>query len=185
MPIMIDIETLDTAPTAVVTSIGAVAFSYAETTKDFAEPASTTAFYVGLDIDDQLEMGRTISGPTLAFWAAQPAGLFHQQLAGESSPYEALHILRLFLVQYSSPETDIWCKGAAFDFVLLHNLFKMYGVDWPVNYWQEMCARTIFRTYKTEYEKAKALYKNDNPHHALEDCKTQVLRLNHVLRLVQ
>ena len=60
--IMLDIETLDTSPSAIVLSIGAVKFN---------SVGLGDTFYVRLDSDPQLALGRTQSEATLTWWAGQ------------------------------------------------------------------------------------------------------------------
>src|SRR5690606_12661716 len=64
--IMLDLETLDTASSAVVVSIGAVAF-------DPYTNAIGDKFYVEMteDIAEQQKKGRTISGDTVRWWMQQ------------------------------------------------------------------------------------------------------------------
>ena len=66
--IMVDIETLDTVQSAVVLSIGAVAFD--PHTKELGEK-----FYVEFttDLQAQQRLGRTISADTVTWWMQQGA----------------------------------------------------------------------------------------------------------------
>ena len=68
MDVMIDLETLDTSPTAVVLSLGAVAF-------DPYTHAHGATFYVEFTnfLEQQTGVGRTISPSTMLWWMQQNA----------------------------------------------------------------------------------------------------------------
>ena len=67
--IMIDLETLDTSPSAAIISlIGAVKFRSATQT-----PLGDK-FYLPVSIQSNLDEGRTISGDTLRWWMNQDDG---------------------------------------------------------------------------------------------------------------
>lgn len=62
--IMLDLETLDTRPSAVIVSIGAVEF-------DTNGPNPLREFYRVLQLPPQLSRGRTECPETLAWWSRQ------------------------------------------------------------------------------------------------------------------
>ena len=65
MDCMIDLETLDTSPGAVVLTIGAVKFN----------PRGTgiiDELYIRVDVDEQIALGRTVDEGTVEWWSTQP-----------------------------------------------------------------------------------------------------------------
>jgi len=62
---MIDLETLDTGPSATVLTLGAVKFDPYTAKEPYAE------LYIKLDIDEQDRLGRTVSDSTIEWWGKQ------------------------------------------------------------------------------------------------------------------
>ena len=63
----IDLETIDTSPSATVLSLGAIKFN----PLDDSEPHSE--LYLKIDIDQQDRLGRTVSDSTIEWWGKQDA----------------------------------------------------------------------------------------------------------------
>ena len=61
----IDLETLDTSPSATVLSLGAVKFNPLDTSEPHSE------LYIKIDIDEQDSLGRTASDSTIEWWGKQ------------------------------------------------------------------------------------------------------------------
>lgn len=106
---MIDLETLDTKPSAVVLSVGLVVFSK-DVSGQYQEHRTN---YRTLDLQSQMDRGRTISESTLMWWMKQgreARGAAFQEIDrvpvgqwGEE--------LRVF---YEGCE-EVWSHGAGFD----------------------------------------------------------------------
>lgn len=174
--IMLDLETLDTRSSAVVTSIGAVAF----------DPNSNTLgdkFYVELvdDIDYQQSRGRTISGSTVQWWMNQGAAA--QQLFAEQpqpgiervTTQEALHRFGLFVGANGDRDVQLWGNGADFDNIILGSLYADLSIRKPWSYSRNRC----YRTMKNLGFGSKA--KREGTHHnALDDAITQAVHLQEI-----
>ena len=65
---MIDLETLDTKPSASILTIGAVKF---DPTGDELKESTCEKFYVKVDLDSCDKLGLTVSQSTLDWWANQ------------------------------------------------------------------------------------------------------------------
>src|SRR4051812_25387336 len=63
LDVMIDTETLDTKPTAVILSIGACRFNELD--------IDSNGFYRAITIESNMDEGRTISASTLRWWMKQ------------------------------------------------------------------------------------------------------------------
>lgn len=122
--ISFDIETLDTRSTAVVMSIGAVAFNDKELFQTMK---------VNISLDDQLRWGRTINGKTLLFWFDQLAAVRN---AAITSPVPYIKALDTFagFIKGVSPKVLLWANGQDFDLGIVGNLFDTVGVDRPWAY---------------------------------------------------
>lgn len=174
MHIMLDLETLDTANTAVVLSIGAVAF-------DPRRPGPVESFYVEMspDIDDQQTHGRTISGSTVLWWmqqsdaARQLFDTIRQVGIRRARTVDALHLFGKFLTQHDSP--PIWGNGADFDNAILASLYKSYSIEQPWSHRQNRCYRTVKALHP-----GIALSRSGTHHNALDDAATQARHLQEI-----
>ena len=73
MDCMIDLETLDTVPEAVVLTVGAVKF----------KPGGNSIqdeLYIRLDVDEQINTNRTVDDRTVAWWSTQPQSIQDEAL---------------------------------------------------------------------------------------------------------
>jgi hypothetical protein len=132
----IDIETLGTNPDTVVLTIGGIKFD------PMADDELHSEFYYRLDVDEQIEMGRSIMESTLEWWEKQDEEVKKEALepTGRVPVEQTLKALNKWLVGVDK----IWCQGPAFDMVILENLYKQIGLhhNWP--FWNIRDSRTLF-----------------------------------------
>lgn len=161
--IMIDIETLDTKPTAAILSIAAVAFNL-ETGK-----ISENTFYHQLDYVRQIEDNRTTSIQTTLWWGAQSEEIQEENFNGD----EYLHQSILELNQYFQKEcfTDrrVWAKSPVFDLVILKNAYEEIVVPW--HYTNERDVRTYCDDILIGQGSLDFI---PATHHPLQDCLSQI-----------
>ena len=143
---MIDIETYDVTPSAVILSIGAERILGSET------------FYIEVDPNTQYE--RTASLATKEWWAKQGNPPIH----GTTTLHEALTSLSNWIKNLSAKPV-IWCKGTDFDTVILTHAYKSFGMETPWKYNNVRDCRTVFKLLGVTPNKAT--------HNALEDAMTQ------------
>ncbi len=143
---MIDIETYDVTPSAVILSIGAERILGSET------------FYA--EIDPNTQYKRTASIATKEWWAQQGNPPIH----GVIPLYDALAQLSDWLKNLSA-EPVIWCKGTNFDTVILTHAYEQLGPEIPWKYNNVRDCRTVFKLLGVTPNKAT--------HNALEDAMTQ------------
>lgn len=165
--VMIDIETLDTRPSAVVLSIGAVRFDVA------TRGALGEKIHLYIDIDDSVRHGRTISGSTFQWWLGQPAAARERILTAD--PLK-LPIAMGELAQFIGPKDRVWGNGAAFDNVILADCFRSAGMDAPWRFWNDYCYRTVKNLYKHVPKPEFVGVKHD----ALDDAINQAWHLQHI-----
>ena len=142
--LMLDLETLDVKPSAVVLSIGAVVF-------DRYTRQQGPTFYVELTnhLDDQLKNGRTVSGSTVAWWMRQSPEARRVFEEKETSPERCtpMYALSTFIDFCREHKVKyIWAKDPDFDVVILRSMFEAYGVDdlqFPFNYSKARAVRTV------------------------------------------
>lgn len=139
--LMVDIETLDTRPSAVVLSIGAVMFN-----RYTREQGPT--FYVELTnhLDDQLKNGRTVSGDTIAWWMRQSPEARRVFEEKETSVDRCTTMFALTVFANFCKDNQakyIWAKDPDFDVVILRSMFEDYGFKFPFSYSRGRSVRTV------------------------------------------
>lgn len=160
--LMLDIETLGWHFDTVVLSLGAVKFDpYTNT-----EPHS--GIYFRIDVDEQLQLGRTTDEDTIAWWGTQPAEIQTEALGeeGRISIAQALADLNKVLVGVR----NIWCQGPHFDITILEHLYRQTGTPVPWQFWQIRDSRTLF---SLGYDPRKEM--QTDAHNALADCYFQAI----------
>lgn len=158
--IMVDIETLDTEPSAVILSIGACGI----------QPNNLHfTFYEELNPETQGE--RTVSLSTQQWWKDQVAKGMDMP-AGKTYIQDALNRFASWVTQREGTPI-IWCKGTDFDVKILANAFKQYTVPLPWKYHNVRDFRTLLKLHPQISHPA-----NPIPHHALQDALYQARCLN-------
>lgn len=139
--LMLDLETLDVKPSAVVLSIGAVMF-------DRYTREQGPTFYVELTnhLDDQIKQGRTISGDTLEWWMRQSEEA-RQVFAAKKTSFArctAMYAVTQFEEFCNANSARyIWAKDPDFDVAILRSLFEDYGFKFPFSYSKARAVRTV------------------------------------------
>ena len=167
---MIDLETLDVLPTAVVLTIGGCKFD-PNHIKD-----TTQHFYYRFNVDEQLEKGRTVLDSTLEWWGKQEESVRNEAL-GDENRTPVLEVLQA-LNKWCVGVDTIWCQGPAFDIVILESMFKEYKHHIPWPFWKIRDSRTLFGIMPVDPRKAI----NFAAHNALEDCRIQSICVQKTLR---
>jgi hypothetical protein len=159
--VMIDLETLDDRPEAVVLSIGAVFF-------DDEQLGDT--FYRVLSFDDQLALGRKVSASTIRWWmgqSEQARQVFHAPETYQT--HTALVDFRYRLLHHDSGSPYVWGNGAGFDLAILKSLYLQFNMLPPWDFRRERCFRTAAAM--------SDLRRTAPAHNALDDAAKQALHL--------
>lgn len=133
---MIDIETLDTSPTAVVLSVGACKFN----PYNSQDPWDSQLWLP--ELSEQLTLERTVSDDTLSWWAQQDSEILERALTDTNRL--SLDSFFKLLNKYLVGMDKIWCQGPQFDMVILENLYDMLEHHHNWAYWQVSDSRTLF-----------------------------------------
>lgn len=162
--VMLDLETLDTASTAAIVSIGAVAF----------DPWNGLGaeFYQVVKSDPQ--PGRTVSERTMKWWSEQSP----EARAVLSDPRALL--LDFALLKFASfcqevtrgedsARLEMWGNGSDFDCVILGSAYEGLGIRKPWSYSGNRC----FRTLKNLGLHTDPTNERITHHNALDDAKYQ------------
>lgn len=156
---MIDLETLSTKPDCVVLSIGAVVFDLNKTYE---------TFYHVLEIQAQIDKGRSIEESTFKWWLSQSKeaqNIFKAEKT--NSIVGTLNALSMFINKVKDP--NVWGNGSHFDISILENLYHQYGVKIPWKYNNVM----DLRTFKRFLGKEEKMIRKGTYHNALDDALTQ------------
>jgi hypothetical protein len=129
--VMIDLETVDVATTAVVVSIGAVYFNH---------KALGPTFYRVLSTDDQQQRGRTVSQDTLKWWAQQSAEA--RKVFDEPATHTPI-VLDEFAAYLGDKNIQVWGNGADFDCTIWGDVYRSFGIKRPWSYSNNRCYRTL------------------------------------------
>jgi len=171
--IIVDLETHDTETSAVILSIGAVAFNPEDNDawEDFGE---SRTFYSVLEIDSQLEKGATQSKDTLDWWQRQGE---HAKKAFEGPKVDARTALDTF-AHFCMGASSLWGNGNMFDNAILREAFKRHDLQYPFKFWEDLDMRTIMHIAGG---KSRTIPFRGIKHHALDDAKHEVLLIQDAL----
>lgn len=166
MDIMIDIETVATGPAACILTIAAQCFDPLTVDNIWSDKF----FYARIDIDSQ--PNRTIEESTISWWATQPKEIQNEAFSVDDRvPLDqALEGLGK-LIWHSK---HVWANGPTFDMTILEHAYKSYNKALPWQYYNVRDARTVYSLYPE-------LPKPPVSHHALEDCRRQIIMLQNCL----
>lgn len=161
--LILDLETLDTAPTSIITEMGVLVFNR----NDFSEHA---CFSAEPCIFQQLAVARTASPETISFHHSK--GTLPHEL-DSYHPKQAVRDLHHFIGLYAPHR--IWIQGPDFDRPILEHFCNQFGEDLPWEFWRTRDTRTLWDT-------AFPGVKHDKrPHHAMPDCRATLADLTKAL----
>lgn len=167
---MIDIETIDTKPSAIVLTVGGVKFN------PYDDEYPKNDIYYKIDIDQQNGLGRSTSESTLEWWAKQDQEA--QEEAFSEDDRVSVEDFQKDLAKWVRDVDLIWGHGYGFDMTILTNLFQSAGLPVPWNFWVERDTRTVFSLLD---EDPRNLIQN-NKHNAYWDAYYQAMALKIAFR---
>lgn len=165
--VMLDLETLGTAPGSVIRTVGAVRF-------DPFTGQTGPSLHLAISREDMMCLGFRVSTDTERFWArpqnrdADRAIRAMEQLA----VIDALERVEAFLRSPNYGEPVIWAQGANFDPVLLESAYRGLRRKAPWGYSAVRDTRTV---YALAHGRPASPVRREGVHHtALDDCLHQV-----------
>jgi hypothetical protein len=130
----------------VVLSIGVVEFFPDRwTPQSTEEDLIGKKFYSTFNLQSQIDQGRTISADTLGWWMNQGSEARRAAfMKGQEAPQvsEVLLLLNDFIRQFPTP-VALWGNGAAFDNVILTNLYNQFKIGPAYRFTSDSCYRTL------------------------------------------
>ncbi|QNK34499.1 3'-5' exoribonuclease [Serratia sp. JUb9] len=164
--VMLDIETLDVKPSAVILVVAAVFFD--PKTGQLGEEFEAA-------VSPQKEQdGRTISLDTVAWWARQSDEARKLAFGGSDSLKRVLTNLSRFIHMHSSDTVKVWGNGKEFDCAILEHAFQQLTMPCPWKFWHTQDVRTLVTLAELRgFNPKKARPFEGTPHRALDDAKHQ------------
>ena len=179
---MFDLETLDTKPSAVVLSVGAVVWetAYHHDTEE-REYEIKERFLRVLDIQEQVDRHRTVSQSTLLWWQRQdPTAQREAFNAERQSVVSVLDELRQLTDRYFTQEsgyggiTRFWASPATFDFPIWDDLAMTFHSFVPWKYNQKYDVRTVVQEANLSAKSHVDASLTGIPHTPVYDCEWQI-----------
>ncbi len=138
--IMLDLETMDTKPTAAIAAIGAVAF-------DLTTGTLGKQFYQRVDIESSQQRGGTIGANTVKWWLRRSAEARSEVVADNAVSIEwALNEFSCFILRNNTLQTvdnsqwcirkgvRIWAQGTDFDLPIITTAMQRINMQVPWDY---------------------------------------------------
>ena len=134
--VMLDIETLGTAPGSVILSVAAVPFG--------GGPSKCESFYQLVNVRNAVAEGFTLDQGTVDWWCARPA---HQRewVAGCRNGLPLWLVLLKLTAWWRAraPDACAWACGTDFDIAHLDHAYRRYGFETPWPYYKARDLRTL------------------------------------------
>lgn len=166
--IMVDLESLDTVPGAVILSLGAVFFD---------ETGLGDEFYKVILRSSCETLGMTVSQDTLNWWGKQSIDASQVLRDAEIAPDTLADVLNQFNDFLKRDKgVKVWGNGADFDNSLLAVAYRRAGVKQGWLPYNGRC----YRTLKNIAANVPAVARGGTYHNALDDAKTQA---NHAIEI--
>lgn len=172
---MLDLETFDVGPKAVIRSIGIAHFD---------KQGVHETFYTNVDFMSNLYVGRTVAERTVRWWGSQSD---EAKAALEETPglplREALYNASIFIRQINPNLNNVrmWSYGSDFDNVVISTAYEDFGMNTPFAFRGRRCYRTMLAILDNHITREGIPYPDPpesvTTHHALEDAKWQALNL--------
>lgn len=164
MHIMVDLETLDTEPSAVILSIGSVAFYPGNNEID-------SKFYA--NINPRTQKDRTINPSTVMWWLDQSKQA-QDGLQKNQSPLGAtLQMWLVWLKTWRREDPVIWANSPSFDVDILKHACKQFGLHFPFDFRHTRDVRTVKALMEHAGIGTKDSSTRFTTHNALEDAAHQ------------
>ncbi len=138
---ILDVETLDITPKAIILTVGIVTAEISDGGLDILD-----RHYWRVQPSEQ--PGRTCSEETLEWWRNQPSPARHEALVTTAFYREPL--LQMLAAVAATLETypyPIWGNGSDFDNAIMQDAFQQAGMKWP--YHRNGCLRTARKIAKS------------------------------------
>jgi hypothetical protein len=168
--VMLDLETLDKKPGAVIIAIGAVVFT---------EEGLGKRFYINVDPITCVAAGLTIGASTVMWWMQQSEAA---RAAFKTKGVPLVEALTAFSDWFpiDNNVVELWGNGSDFDNAILLTAYAKTGIEPPWSYKGNRC----YRTLRGLYPSIKAADLPGTHHNALDDVVYQATHAVDILRVI-
>lgn len=174
--LMIDIETLDTRPSAVVFQVAFVVFSDPQAGKDL-QVVYENIYH--LDILEQIMAGRTIDSGTVDFWQQQDETSWTRESRQTAKALEVFGKIAEIMGKYEIGW--VWSNSPSFDAVIMRSLREDLKIPWEFpSFRSDMDMRTLKQLLQAMGKMVDAP-KFETTHQALKDCYDQCKLVHYML----
>lgn len=172
---MFDLETLDTQPSTIVLSMGAVIWETFQPSSAPLQWRVLRRFYRILDIQSQADRKRTVSESTIIWWQRQDANARDEAFSAVRQPVtRVLDDFRRF-ADLESGINAFWANPATFDFPIWEDLAMSFSNYVPWSYRQKYDVRTAVREASYSAKDHIPTRPIDGvPHLPVYDCEWQI-----------
>ena len=132
--IMLDLETMGTAPNAAIVAIGAVPFNALGVFQNYS-------FYKTIALSSAVNWGGVIDPKTVTWWLQQNDAARNELVSAEGDMFDALREFSTWLHQFEP--CCVWGNGSDFDNVILSNAYLRNELKIPWDYRNNRCYRTF------------------------------------------
>jgi hypothetical protein len=160
--IMLDLETLGTAPGSAILAIGAVKFGGGQILSEF---------YRRVDLKSCIDAGLTMDPNTVLWWLQQPDAARLEIVKPGQPLADVLEYFSAWAPN-AEREAELWGNGAAFDNALLAEAYRRTGTTLPWKYSNDRCYRTVKALYPD-----MQMVRDGTHHNALDDARSQAMHL--------
>lgn len=161
--VMIDMETLDTAPSTVILTIGAVIF-------DPRGMGVLEKIEIRPTIDEQTDtFGRTISNSTMDWWAKQSPAAIEEAMGDRDRVSYREAMEKLYKFCWNTEK--VWANGSVFDIMVAENAFRELEMQFPWQFWNIRDCRTIYDLTGVSLKDGGHV----TSHKAVEDAERQAI----------
>lgn len=163
--LMVDIETMGTAPGSPILTIGTV----------FFEPSTGELgpqFYQVATLRSEMDNGAVPDADTIMWWMQQSEEARKSLSSNPSHINEVLLALSSFALSTSTARNiQLWSNGANFDNVLLRDAYRRAQLPPFWNFWNDRDVRTIVELGRQlGYDPKRDMPFVGNQHNALDDA---------------
>lgn len=173
---MLDLETLDVKSSAVVLSVGAVTWDTFRNDGNGLKYEIVDRFYRVLDIQSQLNRGRTLSEATLLWWMHQDQDAKDEAFSPVRRGISiVMDELQGFVDKGAITINKFWASPVSFDFGIWNSLADDVGHSTPWKYNQVYDVRTVLNeaSYSARDHKLTR-HISGKPHMPVYDCEWQI-----------
>ena len=178
--VVLDLETLSTAPNAAIIQIGAVVpdFDYKNCLGNIVEFEATIQYESCLELVNSIDPPVFMSHGTMEWWEKQPTR--KEVFSGQLDYVDALDQFAAWIGHFERP-VAIWGNGSDFDNVVLRHSLDAFGFHGLWEFRNNRCFRTLKAVFPLMTE-ATGRYSNELTHTALGDARYEARMLDLIVQ---